>query len=229
MSSQVTRELQAVHGLKRGITHFAEQVQSAIDGARKEAANADKKAQEAVERRRSELNKRVADQKAAQDALSQCQENCGGLQRAVADAGRRVGEAQGHLDQARKASHLTSQVQKDLAKVSADALASVKEHASVASSALADLDAKLREIGGPGSAGLLSTVAVGLELVAAVSTFAPVVGNAMQSAGLQNSMADPSLSSMVERQQGEAEDAAGDEILKDRQRHTGETRPVDGA
>ncbi len=148
MSDDLVRaEVNAVRALKLGVERYAEQIRDALRNARREVAAADRKAQEEVERRRSEVQKREHELRQVETALRrQCQENCGRLQQQVAAAAQRLAEAKQPLDRARKAAQLTATAQSELLQALQAIETTVGEHSSVASSALASLDAKLAEL-----------------------------------------------------------------------------------
>lgn len=198
----VKAEVSAVRALKHGIGRYAEQVRDAATEARRDIAAADSRAQEAVERRRSEVQKREQDLRQAETALRHCQENCGGLQQQVQAASRRLAEAKQLLERARKAAQVTATAQSDLLRVLQTIEATVGDHSSVASSALASLDSKLAELPhfGVGSAihSLAVGTAVGVEIFGATMSLGRVAGNALQVANVNFPIHDESISEMVE-------------------------------
>lgn len=211
MSDDLVRaEVNAVRALKHGVERYADQVRDALGHARREVAAADRRAQEAVERRRSEVQKREHELRQAEAALRQCQENCGALQQHVAAASRRLAEAKQSLDRARRAAQLTATAQAELLKVLQTTEATVGEHSSVASSALAALDAKLADLPKLGISHAIHNLAVGtavgVEIMGATMNLSPTVGNAFQAVGVSNPLADPSITEMVERQKDQERD-----------------------
>ena len=198
----VKAEVNAVRALNLGIGRYAEQIRDAAGHARREIAAADRKVQEAVERRRSEVQKREQDLRQAEAALRQCRENCGGLQQQVTAATQRLAEAKQLLERARKAAELTATAQSDLLKVLQNTEATVGEHSSVASSALASLEAKLAELPhfGVGHAihNLAVGTAVGVEISGATISVGRVAGNALHAANVNFPLHDESITEMVE-------------------------------
>ncbi len=203
MSDDLVRtEVNAVRALNHGIGRYAEQIRDAAGHARLEIAVVDRKVQEAVEHRRSELQKREQYLRQVVAALRQCRENCGELQQQVKAAELRLVEAKQLLERARKAAQLTTTAQSDLLKVLQNTEAAVGEHSSVASSALASLDAKLAELPhfGVGQAlhNLAVSTAVTVEVIGATISVGRVVGNALHTANVNLPLQDESITEMVE-------------------------------
>lgn len=205
MSDDLVRaEVHAVRDLRQGVSRYAEHIRDAAAQARREVAAADRKAQEAVERRRSQLQCREQEFRVAQAALAQCRENCGGLEQEVNVAGQRHAEAAGLLDRARKAAQLTAAAQSDLLKVLQTVEGKVGEQSSVASSALARLDAKLAELPhfdlGHAVHNGLGGIVVGVEIMGATMNLGRVTGNALAAFDVNTPVRDHSISEMVEHQ-----------------------------
>jgi len=142
----VKNEVRAVRDLKGAVTRYAEQIRDASADSRREVAAADHEARDAVERRRLQLHRAEQALQQARTALAQCQENCGGLQRAAAAAQERQAQAKRQFDNARRAAQLTSSAQSDLLKVLQTIDGVVGENSSVASAALTSLDSKLSQL-----------------------------------------------------------------------------------
>ncbi|MDZ5446899.1 hypothetical protein U2F26_29930 [Micromonospora sp. 4G57] len=206
----VKAEVIAVRALKQGVARYAEQIREASGHARREIAAANRKAEEAVERRRSEVQKREQELRQAEAALRQCQENCDRLQQQVKVAAQRLAEAKQLLDRARKAAQLTATAQSDLLKVLQNIEATIGEHSSVASSALASLDAKLAELPhfGVGHAihNLAVDTAIGMEIVGATMSLGRVAGDALQAASVDFPIRDQSITEMVEHRKDQERD-----------------------
>lgn len=206
----VRAEVNAVRALKHGVGRYAEQIRDELGHARREMAAADRKAQEAVERRRSEAQKREQELRQAEAALRQCQENCGGMQQQVASAAQRLAEAKQLLDRARKGAQLTATAQSELLKVLQTTEATVGQHSSVASSALASLDAKLAELLKLGVGHAIHSLVVGaavtVEIVGATINLGRTAGNALQAANLNIPLRDHSVTEMVEHRQEQERD-----------------------
>lgn len=205
MSDDLVRaEVHAVRNLRKGVSRYSEHVRDAAAQARREVAAADRKAQEAVARRRSELQRREQEFRAAQAALARCRENCGGLQQQVNVAAQRHAQANGQLGLARKAAQLTAAAQSDLLKVLQTVEGKVGEQSSVASSALARLDAKLAELPhfdlGHSVHNVLGGIVVGAEIVGATMNLGRVTGNALAAFDVNTPVRDKSISEMVEHQ-----------------------------
>ena len=206
----VKAEVNAVRALKHGVERYAEQIRDAAGHARREIAAADRRAQDAVERRRSDGQKREQELRQAAAALRQCRENCGGLQQQVEAAAQRLAAAKQLLDRARKAAQLTAAAQSDLLKVLQNTEATVGEHSSVASSALASLDAKLAELPHFGVGHAIHNVAVGtavgVEIFGATMSLGRVAGNALQAANVNFPIRDESITEMVEHRKDQERD-----------------------
>lgn len=211
MSNDLVRaEASAVRALKQGIERYTAQIRDALGQARREMAAADRKAQEAVEHRRSEARKREQDLRRAEAALRQCQENCGGPQHEVSAAAQRLAEAQQLLDRARKAALLTASAQSELLKVLQTTEATVGEHSSVASSALASLNAKLASLPNFGAGHAIHNLAVGtavgVEIFGATMNLGRVAGNALQAVNVDIPLRDHSIAEMVEHRKEQERD-----------------------
>lgn len=200
----------AVRALKHGVERYAEHVRDALGQARRDMAAADRKANEAVEGRRTEMQRCERNFREAEAALRQCQENCGGVQRQVAEAAQRHAEAKQGYDKARKAAQITATAQSELAKAGQTVESAVGQHSSVASSALASLDAKLADLPkfGLGDAvhSALATTAVTAEVLAHTVGFGRIAGNALQAANINNSFKEDSITEMVEHRQDQERD-----------------------
>lgn len=205
MSDDLVRaEVHAVRNLRKGVSRYSEHVRDAAAQARREVAAADRKAQEAVARRRSELQRREQEFRAAQAALARCRENCGGLQQQVNVAAQRHAQAKEQLDRARKAAQLSAAAQSDLLKVLQTVEAKVGEQSSVASSALANLDAKLAELPhfdlGHTVHNVLGGIVVGVEITGAAMNLGRVTGNTLAALGVNTPLGDSSISEMREQE-----------------------------
>lgn len=228
----VRAEVKALHALKHGVERYAEQIRDALANARRELAAADRKAQEAVERRRSEAQKHEHELRQAEVALRHCQENCGGLQQQVAAAAQRLAEAKQLLDRARKAAQMTATAQSDLLKVLQTTEATVGEHSSVASSALASLDAKLAELPKFGVGNAIHNLAVGtavsVEILGATMNLGRVAGNALQAANVNIPLRDHSITEMVEHRQDQERDFVINQDFESKKRmNSGEGRETE--
>ena len=203
MSDDVVKaEVHAVRALKHGIERYAEHIRDAAAKARREMAAADQKAQAAVERRRAETRKREQEVRQAEAALRQCRENCGGLQQQARKAAERLAEAKRSLERARKAAALTASAQSDLLKALISAEATVADHSSVASSALATLEAKLTQLPAGGPHRALHNTVVGLavsgEIVGASLNLGRVAGNTLHAFNVNVPIGDATTAEMVE-------------------------------
>ena len=200
----VKAEVHAVRALKHGIERYAEQVRDAAAHARREIAEADRKTQDAVERRRSEMRKREQDLRQVEATLRQCHENCGELQQQVRQASQRLAQAKQMVDRATKAAQLTATAQSDLLKTLNNIEATIGENSSVASSALASLDAKLAALPHLGVGQATRSFAAGIvgavEIVGASMNVGRVAGNALQAANVNFPIRDTTISEAVEHQ-----------------------------
>ena len=204
-NDQVRAEVSSVRALKQGVGRYAEHVRDAIADARREMAAADRKAQESVDRRRSEVHKCEQKLRHLEAALRQCRDNCGGLQQQVADAAQRLAIAQQLLERARKAARVTAAAQSELAKALQTTETTVGEHSSVASSALASLDAKLASLPQFGVGHAIHNIAagtvVGVEIFGATMDLGRVAGNALQAVNVSTPLRDHTVTEMVEHRQ----------------------------
>jgi hypothetical protein len=199
---QHNKEVHAVRALKKAVGRYAEHLREAISQARREIGAASSKAQEAVEDRRRELQRCEQGLLAAQRALAGCHENCGGLQQQQHVAAQRHAEAKLALERARKASQILTSAQSDMLKVLQTVEAKVGEHSSIASSALADLDAKLVSLSafdlGRTVQNILGGVLAATETSTSAIDLGRVGGNALAAANIITPVRDHSISEMVE-------------------------------
>lgn len=211
---RVRAEANAVRALKTGVERYAEQVRVAVGHARREVAAADRQAREAVERRRSEVQKREQELRHAEEMRRQCKENCGGHRQRVASCTQGLAAAKQSFDRARKAAQLTATAQSDLLKILQTTEATVAQHSSVASSALASLDAKLAELPkfGVGHAvhNMAAGTVVGVEIFGATMDLGRLAGNALQAANITIPLRDVTITEMV----GHREDQERDHVIK---------------
>ena len=221
-NQHVKAEVGAVKALRSGVTAFSSTLRSTAASAVRETASALQQAKDQLEQRRRRLDGCLRVLQAAERALAQCKENCGGLQQAVAAARRDHDLARRQHSAAQKAVQLIETAHRDLARQASAVANVVQDQGSVASSALADLDAKPRKLPDLGLgatirhgamiAGVLAQVAV------AASDLAPLAGNFAQAVGTGNAFADPSQSHMVERSEEQAKGFAGDQLAEDAKR-----------
>lgn len=229
--------------LRHGIERYAEHIRETAARARREMAAADRNAQEAVERGRSELRHREEGLKRAQAALTQGlhgpQQDCSGLRQQVQAAGQRHAEAMQRLDRARQAARITAEAQSDLIKAMQVVEATVSEHGSLAASALASLDAKIAELPRPGAGHALSSarlaagpapkpsywllnktaeMAVAIKIMALVMNFVPVAGDAARAAGFNQPVRDHSITGMEKRQTQQQIDFVGEQAAEEAER-----------
>lgn len=148
MADPVKAEVHAVQSLAVAVARYAEHVRGAGTAARAEAKRAEAKVHEAVEQRRQRLDRAAQVLTRAQTALACCRENCGGLQRAVNEAQRQLESAEREYRQARKAAQIVASAAADVSHSVHASEAAVGQHSSMAASALAELDSRLREITG---------------------------------------------------------------------------------
>jgi len=204
----VKAEAHAVRALRHAVGRYAEQIREAVVGARREVTAADRRAHEAAEHRRSEFQRREQELKAAQAALAQCLRasgpDCDGLRQQVSAAAQRHAEARQSLDRARKAAQTTAAAQSDLVKVLQAVEATIGEHSSIASSALASLDAKLAELPHPGIGHTLQGIAagalVGAEIAIAGMDLSRIGGDAAAPFNVNPPVRDHSISQAAEHQ-----------------------------
>lgn len=205
--SMVKKQGQALKTLRRGVLRYSEQVRDVGTSARSQASDVHRKAEDAVERRRSNLRKCERELSAAQTALAACRENCGGLQRALATAQENCRVAKQQLVRAQKAVQLTAEAQSELAAAHVQAQAAVSEHSSIASSALARLDGMLAAMGQSnflqGLKGAGQVLVVTAEVVSAMGDGGRLVANAAQALGADTRFADQSVTEMRERNESQ--------------------------
>lgn len=182
----VKAEAQAVRQLRHAVSRYAEQLREVLAQSRREVAMAERNAQDAVAQRVADVRRAEQELQAAQAALAGCQENCGGLARAVNAAQQLVARAKLQLEHARQAAQLLAVAQSDLLKVLQHVEASIGEHSSVASSALASLDAKLSQLPhfdlGAAVHGLVLGAGVAAGLATSTMDLSKLAGNVSQGA-----------------------------------------------
>jgi hypothetical protein len=239
----VRAEAHAARALRHGVERYAEHIRGTAAHARREVAAADRNAQEAVERCRSELRHREEELKRAQAALTQClrspRSDCSRLRQQADAAAQRHTEARQRLERARQAAQITSGAQSDLIKALQAVGATVGEHSSVASSALASLDAKLAGLprldadnalssarlavnAAPKSSGWLHQIAaeavVTAEVLGASLNLGPVAGDAGAAVNVNLPARDHSITEMAERQTQQEIDYAGERAAEEAER-----------
>ncbi len=207
---RVQAEVNAVRTLRRGVSRYAEQLRETAAQARWKICEVDRRAHEAVERRRSDLQRRERELKAAQAALTRSPGGPGGAQREVEEATRRNAEARQNLDRARKAAELTATARADLLKTLQRVESAVGEQSSVAASALANLDVKLSAFPQLDVGHALHNVAAGtvvaVEILTAGMDLAYMTGNAARALGVPTPLGDQSLAEMAERRRDQEVD-----------------------
>lgn len=166
MSGDVVRnEANAVKALKSGVERYTQMIQAAIAQARRELMTVERRAQQAVDQRRAALRRAERELQAAKAALSgSTEENRRHLEQQVRTATQWHGEARQQMDRARRAEQQVASARTELMSVLQSTEAAVGEHSSVASSALANLEAKLQSLPAHGflstTAGMVARAAV---------------------------------------------------------------------
>jgi predicted RNase H-like nuclease (RuvC/YqgF family) len=203
----IKNERNAVMTLRTGVTRYAEHLREAMAHARKDLTAQHRRAEGAVEQRRNALQRAERELKQARAALAQCREDCGGLERQLAAASQCAAQSKQEFDKARRAAQILAQAQRELTSTMQGIESKVGEHSSVASSALADLEARLAELGG-GNHLLQKGAAVAIGVATFAELINPVkdIGNALNAVGIQNPVSDPSYTDMVERHDEQALD-----------------------
>lgn len=201
-ADDIKNEASAVKTLGQAIARYAEQVRDAGSDARRDMAAIERSARDEVERRRAQLKQRELRVDSARAALRSGNDESGRLRAALRAAEQARAEAAKSLGSARKASTLLASAQSDLAKALQQSERVVGEHSSVASSALASLEARLSEITGPGHAGFLRGVAIGVSVAFKAATaapdLAPVAGDFAAALGHENPFQHTSVAELRE-------------------------------
>ena len=201
----VKTEVHAVRALRHAVARYAEQLREVIAHARREAAAADTRAQEALSGRRSELRRREAELKVALAALARCRENCGGLRQQVSAAERRCAQARQLLEHARRAAGLTAGARSDLVKAMATIEAVVGEHSSISSAALASLDAKLAALPhgslGQAARNFAAGTIIGVKVATAAMDASRIGADAAAAFNVNLPPRDTGIAQLVEHQQ----------------------------
>ncbi|RLV47708.1 hypothetical protein D9V37_16295 [Nocardioides mangrovicus] len=203
LTDQVKNERPAVKSLRTGVTRFAETMREAMALARKDLAAQRRSAEQSVESRRSQLQRAERELQNAKSALSQCRDNCGPLRARVSALTARTAECKQQLDKSRRAVQLIAQADHDLGGVMRGIESKVAEHSSLASSALADLDAKIATLRGTFEQHLRSAgtgLVVGAEIFGAGHGAAMDLSNAAHAFDISTSGGDASIADLVERQ-----------------------------
>lgn len=218
MSEQHVKEAEAVKTLKHGIERYAHQVREASSQARREMADLEHKVVDQVQRRHSELLRAERDLRSAQQALAKCRENCSDLQRQFAQACQHEREARKRYEQSRRAQSVVTQARSDLFHVLQRAESTVAENSSVASSALATLDAKLAELPhlslGGAARGAVLTIATVARLTTPIPDATHLVGNALAGIGIPNVAANSSLREYADEAAAQLLGKYGDDELE---------------
>lgn len=215
----VKTEVHAVRELRSAVARYAEQLRGVIADARRESAAADTRAQEAVEGRRSELRRRESELKVAEASLARCRENCGRLQQQVKAAERRCAEARQLLEHARRAARITAGARSDLVKTMAAIEATVGEHSSISSAALASLDAKLAALphGSLGQAvrSFAAGSIIGVKVVTTAMDVSRIGADAAAAFNVNLPPRDTGIAQLVEHQQEQQVDYFIDKPCED--------------
>jgi hypothetical protein len=204
----VRAEAHAVRSLRHAVGRYAEQMRETTAQARRDLADANRKAQRAVEHLRSELHHREHEVKAAQAALAQCLRSpgadCSGLRDQLEAVAHRRAAEQRLLDRASHAAQIVTSAQSDLIKAMQAVDATVGEHSSTATSALAFLDAKLAELPRLDVGHALRSLAVGAVVGTKIAIAATDIGTALGDAGVPFNInlpaRDPSITVMAEHE-----------------------------
>jgi hypothetical protein len=152
VSDPVNAEVDAVRALAIAVSRYAEHLQNVAASARASARAADARVQQALEERRTRLDRASGALRQAEDALNHCAQNCGGLAQAVNRAQKQFEDAKHAYQQARRAARVMETATAELHRSIHAAEAVVGQQAAISSAALAELQARLSEIAGPGHA-----------------------------------------------------------------------------
>jgi multidrug efflux pump subunit AcrA (membrane-fusion protein) len=152
VSDPVKAEVDAVRALAIAVSRHAEHLGNVAASARSAARAADARVQRALEERRQRLDSAAAALRHAEDALSRCDGNCGGLVQAVKRSQRQFEDAAHEYQQAQRAARIMATATAELLRSIHAAEAVVGQQASISSAALAELEGRLKEIAGPGHA-----------------------------------------------------------------------------
>lgn len=146
MHSPVRAEAAAVHALGVAISRYAEHVRSITEEARRSAVAVERRMTELKEQRRQELDIANRGLELAQQALAACCKGCGPLIAALAEAQGTQQRASHAYQVAARAADVATAAARELS-ISIQSVESViAGQSSVATAALQDLEARLREI-----------------------------------------------------------------------------------
>lgn len=208
----VRNEVNAVRSLKTGITRYSQQIQAAVTSARRDLRAAQAQAEDNLERRRKEVQRAEREVAEAQAAAARIHD-----ERSYASAEQRIrvamhwlAETRHAANRAQRAVEAIASIQTELASALQTAEHTVAQQSSVTSSALASLDAKLRELPhtDPGSRmrHALADGLIGIELATASMNLGRITSNALASAGINLPSRDTSITQMAENNLEEAEE-----------------------
>ena len=230
----VRNEVNAVRSLKTGITRYSQQIRAAVASARGDLRAAQSKAEDNLERRRKEVRRAEREVAEAQAAVARVHD-----ERDYASAEKRIrvamhwlAEAGGAADRAQRAVQAIASIQTELGGALQTAEHTVAQQSLVTSSALANLEAKLRELPHTDrGSGVRHVVAAGvagselphtdrgsrvrhvvaggvifIELATASMNLGRMTSNALASAGINLPSRDTSITQMAENDLEEAKE-----------------------
>lgn len=213
----VKNDVQATRELRKAVERYAEVIRGAASRAKREMAEAERRASEELAARQKRLARAEAELRATLAALAGCRENCGGLQRAVAQAEQRVAETRNLVQLAQRAARTCCDAHGELARALGPVEEKVADTGSLASSALATLEGRIASLDHGHHYVRDAVVTAGL-LGSVFTTNGHDIGNALSAAGVSNPLGDPSLSSLQERQEESGKDGVADRLLEARKR-----------
>lgn len=147
MTDVVSAEVRAVQDLHRGVTRYAESLRTSASSIRREALSVERQTREVVDQRRVRLRQAEADVQTAQDALRRCTEDGRrACEQALREAQGRAAQTRQRFEHACQAERQAIVVLHELMQVVLSVEGAIADQSSAASSALIELQAKLRSI-----------------------------------------------------------------------------------
>lgn len=208
----VRNEVNAVRSLMTGITRYSEQIRAAVASARNDLRAAQTQAEDTVGRRRKGVQRAERQVAEARDAVANVQDERGRAQaeQRLRAAMQWLGETKQAAYQAQRAVQTIATIRSEIVGVLQAAEHAVAEQSSIASSALASLDAKLRELPhmdlGRSVQHAVAGGLIGMEMFGASMNLGRIGSNALAAGGINPPLRDTSITQLVERDQQEDED-----------------------
>jgi hypothetical protein len=147
----VEAQLAAVDSIGAAVGSFARQAGPLADQASSAARDFESRVEDEYVRRVDALKKARQTKEAAAQALRNCTENCGGLERALAAADKEVDRATKRADASAKALAQVGEAMRAFAIARRSFLTALEDHAPRAEASTQDLSAQLRQYLGSGA------------------------------------------------------------------------------